>query len=293
MAGVDKLRSDDVRQALRLLGIDDPPANSALAARRLRELLQAYGTVRTTLDRAPEGARTAFVRLAQEGPADVEDLLGRGWWGHGTLPPPLDWLQVRAMVGVSDDGVVHATEEARSGWHDLTLDLPIDAGGDDGGLEVEAVHCVVVATVAATLDRALTVGPAGLRAVAPTVAVSQRSDRAVSAALRAAGLSLADDVAVTAVREEPALPGTAEDAVGPRAIRGLLDRAVVEGRQVRLEYFASSRGGAATDRVVDPWSFRDDLLRGYCHLRAGERTFAVDRIGRLRLLPGRIEHHPF
>jgi hypothetical protein len=295
MAGVDQLRSDDVRQALRLLGIDDPPANSALAARRLRELLQAYGTVRTTLDRAPEGARTAFVRLAQDGPADVENLLGRGWWGHGTLPPPLDWLQVRALVVVSDDGVVHATEEARRGWLDLTLDLPVDIGGDrdNGALEVEAVHCVVVAALAATLDRALTVGPAGLRAVAPTVAVSQRSDRAVIAALRAAGLSLADDVAVTAVREEPALPGTAEDAVGPRAIRGLLDRAVVEGRQVRLEYFASSRGGAATDRVVDPWSFRDDLLRGYCHLRAGERTFAVDRIGRLRLLPDRIERHPF
>jgi len=292
VAGVDKLRSDDVRQALRLLGIDDPPANRAVAARRLAELLQAYGTVRTALDRAPEGARTAFVRLAQDGPADVETLLGRGWWGHGTLPPPLDWLQVRALVAVSDEGVVHVTEEARSGWLDLTLDLAVDTGGEDGSLQVQAIRCVVVANVIATLDRALTVGPAGLRAIAPTVAVSQRSDRAVSAALRAAGIPLADDLAVTAVREEPALPGTAEDAVGPRAIRGLLDRAVAESRQVRLEYFASSRGGAATDRVVDPWSFRDDLLRGYCHLRAGERTFAVDRIGRLRLLPGQIEHNP-
>ncbi|MDQ3538368.1 MAG: WYL domain-containing protein [Actinomycetota bacterium] len=290
MAGVNDLGADDVRQALGLLGIDDPPANRAAAVRRLRELLQAYGTVRTTLDRAPEGARAAFVRLAQDGPADVDALLGRGWWGHGTLPPPLDWLQVRALVGVSNEGVVHATEEARSGWLDLTLDLPVDTGGEDGALQVQAVGCVVVATVAAILDRALTVGPAALRAVAPTVAVSPRSDRAVTAALRAAGIPLADDLAVTAVREAPALPGTAEDAVGPRAIRGLLDRAVAEGRQVRLEYFASSRGGAATDRVVDPWTFRDDLLRGYCHLRAGERTFAVDRIGRLRLLPGQIEH---
>ncbi|MBA2528383.1 MAG: WYL domain-containing protein, partial [Euzebyales bacterium] len=76
----------------------------------------------------------------------------------------------------------------------------------------------------------------------------------------------------------------------PRAIRTLLQRAVSEERQVRLQYFASSRGGAATDRVVDPWRFRDDLLRGYCHLRDGERAFAVDRIGRARLLPSAIEH---
>ncbi|MDP8969187.1 MAG: WYL domain-containing protein, partial [Actinomycetota bacterium] len=87
-------------------------------------------------------------------------------------------------------------------------------------------------------------------------------------------------------------PGTAEDAVGPRAVRALLDRALAEGRQVRLQYFASSRGGAATDRVVDPWAFTGDLLRGYCHFRAAERSFAVDRIGRARLLPSVVEVPP-
>ncbi|MBA2576576.1 MAG: WYL domain-containing protein, partial [Euzebyaceae bacterium] len=114
----------------------------------------------------------------------------------------------------------------------------------------------------------------------------------VTAALRAAGVRLSEDAVVGADPAAPALPGTAEDAVGPRAIRALLERGVRESRQLRLQYFASSRGGAATDRVVDPWAFRDDLLRGYCHLREGERTFAVDRIGRARLLPTGIEFRP-
>ena len=91
---------------------------------------------------------------------------------------------------------------------------------------------------------------------------------------------------VAAATADPALPlpGVEEQAVGPRAIRRLLQRALEEGRQVRLEYYASSRGGQATERVVDPWTFDDDLLRGWCHLRADQRAFAVDRIGRARLL---------
>ena len=68
--------------------------------------------------------------------------------------------------------------------------------------------------------------------------------------------------------------------------------AVDEERQVRLDYFAASRGGVATDRVVDPWRFVDGLLTGWCHLRTAERTFAVDRIGRVRLLPATIDHRP-
>jgi predicted DNA-binding transcriptional regulator YafY len=155
---------------------------------------------------------------------------------------------------------------------------------------VERAGCVVVAPSATALDRALTVTGAGLRGVAPTVAVSERSAPAVAAALRAGGVSLAQEEAVAVSAAEPALPTAAEDAVGPRAVRVLLERAVAEQRQVRLRYFASSRGGAPTDRVVDPWTFGDDLLRGWCHLRLGERTFAVDRVGHARLLPTPVEH---
>jgi hypothetical protein len=291
--GVAALSHEVVREALRLLGDPDPPAHRGAAQRALRARLAGYGTVRSALERAPEAAREAFARLAHDGPAPVEELLGRGWWGRGMLPPPLDWLQRRALVGIGDDGLVHATAEAREGYLELTLALP-EADGEDvaQGVRVEPAGSVVVAPTPGLLDRAVGTSAAALRAVSPTVAVSPRSPGVVSAALRAAGVRLDGDALVEASASSPALPGTSEQAVGPRAVRALLERAVAEGRQVRLQYYASSRGGAATDRVVDPWAFADDLLRGYCHLRAGERTFAVDRVGKALLLPSPIDVAP-
>lgn len=316
MPSIDGLAGQEVREALRLLAGGQAPVHRGAALRQLRELLTAPGAVRTALDRAPDGARAAFVRLAQDGPAPVEDLLGRGWWGRGILPPPLDWLQRRGLVVAADNGLVYATAEARDGFARLTLDLEVpDAapvGSGLGVVRVEEARSVLVAPSAAALDRALAVPDAGLRAITPTVAISLQRPAAVTAALRSAGVPLADDTVVAAqlagssgassrplsqssgafprTPSQPALPTTTEDAVGPRQVRALLERAVAEGRQVRLQYFASSRGGAATDRVVDPWTFRDDLFRGYCHLRSGERTFAVDRVGRARLLPTPIEY---
>lgn len=288
MAGVAALGLDRIREALRLLGAAHPPDHRAAAQRCLRELLRGQGTVRSALEQAPDGARAAFVQLAEDGATSVEQLLGRGWWGHGSLPPPLDWLQHRALVHVSDSGLVSAVDEAREGFSDLTLPLePVPQ--EPKPLRVEAAGCVVIAPQPGLLDRALTVAEAGLRTLAPTVAVSLRPPEAVNAALRSAGVRLAEDETVAVAPGEPALPGTAEDAVGPRAIRALLERGVEERRQVRLEYYASSRGGAATERTVDPWDFRDDLLRGYCHLRQGERSFALDRIGHARLLPSAVE----
>lgn len=285
--------------------------------------------MRDLLDAGPEGARAAFVELVQRGPQPVEALLDRGWWGRGLLPPPLDWLQRRGLVLVGADGLVRAcreaahdfggataapgspagSAEAAGGYPDSRTEPEAGAEGpeagpgeDDaehattqlgparGGLRVEPTGCVVVVSVPATLDRALGVAAAQLRAVAPTVAVSERSAETVRRVLEQAGLPSRTEPLVTADPAAPPLPGTAEEAVAPSALRTLLQRAVTEARQVRLEYFASSRGGAPTDRVVDPWGFGDDLLRGYCHLRAGERTFAVDRIGRARMLPGHIEH---
>jgi hypothetical protein len=290
VAAVSGLPGETVREALRLLGVDAPAGRSA-AQRALRDALLDHGAVRGSLQRAPEGARSAFLRLAMDGPAAVEDLLARGWWGHGTLPPPLDWLQRRGLVAVGDDGLVHAVDEAREGYLGLTPDLSRPSSPRDAPtVRLQTARCVVVAPTPELLDRALTVTGAALQAVAPTVAISEQPRDLVAAALWGAGLRLADETVVAADADAPALPGTAEEAVGPRAVRGVLERALREGRQVRLTYFPSSRGGAATQRVVDPWAFRDDLLRGYCHLRQGERTFAVDRIGRALLLPTPLQH---
>jgi hypothetical protein len=289
---VAALPGDTAREALGLLGGNPAGGGRAQALRALRDLFAGHGFVRGLLDHAPPGARAAFVRLAQDGPTPVEDLLGRGWWGRGTLPPPLDWLQRRGLVVAGQDGLVYAVDEAREGFLRLTLDLTTPPEPADDPLRVEAVESVVIAPSRAELDRAVAVTGAALRGVAPTVAVSTKSARVVSAALRSAGLRLDDDAVVAVDAGVPALPGTVEEAVGPRAVRTLLQRGVAEQRQVWLRYFASSRGGATTERVVDPWAFGDDLLRGYCHLRAGERTFAVDRIGHARLLPSAVDHPP-
>lgn len=285
VSAVADLGADRVREALRLLGAGETRGGR----RELAGLLRGYGTVHTALDSAPPGARAAFVRLVEQGPAPVQELLGRGWWGRGSLPPPLDWLQHRALVAAGDDGLVHAVTEAAEGYAELTLPLDRPGPTGSGDVRVEEAACVVVVDDPAALDAALGAPGADLRAVAPTVAVSTRAPTTVRAALRAARVPLVDDAAVAARPREPALPGTAEDAVGPGAVRALLTRAVDEGRQLQLEYYASSRGGAATERTVDPWTFDGSLLRGYCHLRAGERTFALDRIGRARLLASGLQ----
>lgn len=293
MPTVEGLRPEEVREALRLLGVPDPPTQPSAARRALRDELAGYGAVRSTLERAPDAARAAFAKLVAEGSLPVESLLGRGWWGRGALPPPLDWLQRRALVAADDAGRVHVLDEALAGYRgEPVTENALGASGDtaDEPVRLEAAGTVVVAPRPELLDRALAVPAAELRQVAPTVAISAKRPGAVAAALRRAGVEVPAVQPVRAEPDEPALPGTSEEAVGPGAIRSLVSRALEEERQLRLQYYPSSRGGAATDRVVDPWSFRDDLLRGYCHLRNGERTFALDRIGAAVLLPTALEH---
>jgi hypothetical protein len=210
----------------------------------------------------------------------------------------LDWLQRRALIAVDEAGRVVALREARDGYLAAAglMAAPAAAAAPEPGsaarLAVEPAGAVVVCDDIDVLHRAVALERAELRLIAPTVAVSPRSPATVVRALRHAGLPLIEDLQVAASSNQPALPDRVEQAVGPAAIRTLIDRAVNERRQVRLDYFASSRGGVATDRVVDPWTFADDLLTGYCHLRTAERTFALDRIGRARLLPSRIVHQP-
>lgn len=302
------LTTDRLREALGLLSGDVSPATRKGVLRELQARFGAPGGVQAILDRAPEAARRAFLDLAGRGPTSVAALLEKRQPADGDegvdgpaalplpeaadlLPPPLDWLERRALITASEKGLVHVVEEARAGFAERPLDLPAPERPSDP-VVVEPAATVVIATSDAALDRVVAVAATGLRAVGPTVAVSSRSPSAVTRALQAAGLRVASDVSMRADPDAPALPSTVEEAVGPRAVRALLVRAVADRRQIRLEYYASSRAGAATDRVVDPWEFADDLLRGYCHLRADERTFAVDRIGRAQLLPSPVTTLP-
>ncbi len=68
----------------------------------------------------------------------------------------------------------------------------------------------------------------------------------------------------------------------------LLNRALVEGRKVRLVYETRSRGGAVSERVVQPYHImpyvRSWQLVAYCELREAVRMFKVDRIQEATLL---------
>lgn len=294
---VADLDGHTVGEALALLGVRDAPAHRAAAARRLRDVLGDHRTVRDLLEEASAAGRDAFVRLATSGPARVEDLADRGWPGRGTLPAPLDWLQRRALVAVGGDGRVHAVDEARRAYAAPTLDLEeaAPAAAAEPAPTPEAiVHPArsVVVAAADTIDRLCGDDDLGLEAISDTVAIGDADADVVRSALRRAGVRLLGEEAVVVDARAPTLPTAPERAVGPKQVRSLLDRAVEQRRQVWLRYHTSSRGGATTERVVDPWSLAEDLLVGWCHLRRDERTFAVGRIGEAVLLADEIAHGP-
>ncbi len=76
-------------------------------------------------------------------------------------------------------------------------------------------------------------------------------------------------------------PARTKDYTRFGAIIAELNRAIVEEKKIRMVYFSMGRQ-AKSRRTVDPYRLRhveDTLyLIGYCSLRKGVRTFAVDRI---------------
>jgi len=66
-----------------------------------------------------------------------------------------------------------------------------------------------------------------------------------------------------------------------------LETAIVERRQVRLQYYSKTRD-VHTDRIVDPYviTFRNGTwyLIAYCHNQNSERIFRLDRIEQFELL---------
>jgi predicted DNA-binding transcriptional regulator YafY len=73
----------------------------------------------------------------------------------------------------------------------------------------------------------------------------------------------------------------------------LLQRAVLEGRKVRIRYSTSSRGGEENIRIVHPYHVlsyvRSWHLVAYCERREKVLTFKVDRIRKAELLSERFE----
>lgn len=73
-----------------------------------------------------------------------------------------------------------------------------------------------------------------------------------------------------------------------RQMLTLLNRALVEGRKVRMEYETRSRGGERNERVVRPYALypyvRSWQLIAYCERREAVLMFKVDRIHTATLL---------
>lgn len=74
-----------------------------------------------------------------------------------------------------------------------------------------------------------------------------------------------------------------------------LQRAIAEGRRVRLDYYAYGRDERST-RDVDPHRLQAEggslYLLGHCHSAGGARWFRVDRIHAVSVLDASIEEHP-
>ena len=67
----------------------------------------------------------------------------------------------------------------------------------------------------------------------------------------------------------------------------LLQRAIEEEFDVKLDYFSRRRGEMNTRRVTPLALEAETYLRGYCHARADERVFRINRITRCVPVRGR------
>lgn len=84
-----------------------------------------------------------------------------------------------------------------------------------------------------------------------------------------------------------------EDILGQEATSIMLARAIAAQRRVRIRYYTYSRD-EENERDIDPWLVMvyrgKEYLVGYCYLRQEERTFRLDRILSLQILPESINH---
>ncbi len=89
-------------------------------------------------------------------------------------------------------------------------------------------------------------------------------------------------------------PGHASPAAEQRAqVLAAIERAIAEGRKVRMTYASAVRGGETSERVVRPYTamryLRSWYVIGYCERRGDVRMFKVGRIRSLSQTSERYE----
>lgn len=126
----------------------------------------------------------------------------------------------------------------------------------------------------------------GLADAAPAIAsVQAKLERVMPANLKKRVRGVSDTTRVILPRGEPSLDD--------RALQ-TLTVATESMRSVGFTYHSPDRGGI--DRRVDPYGlvFREGrwYLTGFCHLREAMRSFRLDRISDVHLLPGTFQRPP-
>ncbi|WP_110183429.1 helix-turn-helix transcriptional regulator [Nocardioides solisilvae] len=172
------------------------------------------------------------------------------------------------------------------GYPDDLIDVDLDA------LEGEDADGVIRVSNADYLSRPLRLTPT--EATALIVALRAVRDSSPGATREVVDRTLAK-------LEQAAADGSAHrqvelDGTDPEAaeVRTTLERAVAEGRQVRLTYWVPTRDEAG-ERVVDPvrlWTQGGfDYLEAWCRSAEGRRVFRLDRIHALEVLEEPADAH--
>lgn len=192
-----------------------------------------------------------------------------------------------ADLGVSPDQLVKDLRVLfmcglPGGYPDDLIDVDLDALESDGVIRVSnADYLARPLQLSSTEATAVIVA---LRAMRTTAGEATREvvDRTL-AKLEAAASGRVDP------RIDPGQPSATADA---SRFRPVLDRAVVEGRQLRLSYYVPSRD-EESDRIVDPRgvvrAHGHAYLDAWCHSAEAPRLFRLDRIHDAEVLDSPIE----
>lgn len=207
----------------------------------------------------------------------LELLQTHGQIGGAELAERLgvDRRTIRRYITVLEElGIPVMTEQGRYGGYRLVA-----------GFKLPPMMFTEEETLAVSLGL-LAARQLGLADAAPAIAsVQAKLERVMPANLKKRVRGVSDTTRVILPRGEPSLDD--------RALQ-TLSVATEAMRRVGFTYHSPDRGGI--DRSVDPYGlvFRQGrwYLTGFCHLRKAMRSFRLDRISSVHLLPDTFQRPP-
>ncbi|HEU5223244.1 MAG TPA: WYL domain-containing protein [Candidatus Lumbricidophila sp.] len=163
--------------------------------------------------------------------------------------------------------------------HNDLFDIDWGAFEDDDLLILQ--HSVAVEAMPKFSSREASALIAGLAYLSEQPGFTDSTQLASLRAKLAAGASAAPTSVLVA-------PGLVDAAVGT------LREAIAAGQQVAFDYLTG--GESRTRRTVDPQRLVSDgpiwTLQGWCHTRQGHRSFRLDRMTHIEVLPDAADEHP-